>query len=252
MAKAPTTVTSVPDLLRRLLAEDPGRPRLTWYGTGHERVELSAKTLENWVAKTANFLLDEIDAEPGTTVGLDLPVHWRSVVWLLAAWTVGAHAVVPPAALAGTTRLDAVVTPHVAAPPEVIAGALVVVSLPALASRYAGELLPGAIDAATEVRLQPDAFPAVGRPSPDSPALTVTGEGGNPVTLTHGELFDLAVAAGEPERLLSDAGPSFAVDAYLRPLLGGGSVVLHHDLTTLGTGDLEHLIAQEGITRLLA
>ena len=40
-------------------AGDPARPLLTWYddGTG-ERVELSGATLGNWVAKTANLLVD--------------------------------------------------------------------------------------------------------------------------------------------------------------------------------------------------
>jgi uncharacterized protein (TIGR03089 family) len=247
---------SVPELLRRMIAEDPGRPRVTWYGPDSERVELSAKTLENWVAKTANFLLDEVDAEAGTTIGLDLPVHWRSVVWLLAGWSVGAHLVVPPdAMLPGTARLDAVVTPHVAAPPSVVTGALVVVALPALATRYSGDLPPGGIDAATEVRLQPDAFPAVSRPSPDARALTVPGPGG-PQAISHGDLFAAAPAAlagtlaGSAPRVLTDAGPQLAVDAYLRPLLAGGSLVLHHDLTSIGTGGRTHLIAQEGVTEL--
>jgi uncharacterized protein (TIGR03089 family) len=74
----------------------PGRPRVTWYGPGGERVELSGKTLLNWVSKTANLLVDELDAEPGTAVGIDLPAHWRTVSWLLATWAAGAHALVAP------------------------------------------------------------------------------------------------------------------------------------------------------------
>ena len=45
---------------------DPARPLLTYddRGTG-ERVELSATTTANWVAKTANLLVDELDLEAG-------------------------------------------------------------------------------------------------------------------------------------------------------------------------------------------
>src|SRR3954447_9490736 len=85
---------SVPELLRAMVASDPGRPRLTWYGPDGERIELSARTLENWVAKSANLLMEEFDAGPGTRIAVRLPPHWRTATWLLAAWTVGACAVV--------------------------------------------------------------------------------------------------------------------------------------------------------------
>ena len=47
------------------IAADPARPLLTWYddATG-ERTELSGATLANWVAKTANLLVDEVGPEP--------------------------------------------------------------------------------------------------------------------------------------------------------------------------------------------
>lgn len=45
---------------------DPAAPLVTFYddATG-ERVELSARTFDNWVAKTANLLQDELNAGPG-------------------------------------------------------------------------------------------------------------------------------------------------------------------------------------------
>src|SRR5659263_308757 len=95
----------LPGLLAQLTAE-PGRPRLTWYAPA-ERVELSGHVLDNWVTKTANLLVEEYDAGPGTRVLLDLPVHWRSVVWAFAAWRVGACVIVPGPS---TTRVDLVVT----------------------------------------------------------------------------------------------------------------------------------------------
>jgi acyl-CoA synthetase (AMP-forming)/AMP-acid ligase II len=36
-----------------------------------ERVELSAWTFDNWVAKTANLLRDDLAVEPGSTLSLD-------------------------------------------------------------------------------------------------------------------------------------------------------------------------------------
>src|SRR5262249_8331331 len=56
-------------LLAQALARDPGRPLLTYYddATG-ERAELSATTLANWVAKTANLLQDELALSPGDRV----------------------------------------------------------------------------------------------------------------------------------------------------------------------------------------
>src|SRR5690242_17672189 len=131
---------SVPELLQARLSADPGRPRLTWYGPDGERVELSARTLENWVAKSANLLMEEFDAGPGTRIAVRLPAHWRTATWLLAAWTVGACAVVrrePPDDSAGGPdgpAPDVVVTADPAA--AVSAGAdpasVVAVALPAL------------------------------------------------------------------------------------------------------------------------
>ena len=82
-------------LLRRLVESDPGRPRITVYDdtdspTRGERIELSARVLANWVTKAANALQDELDVGVGTVVRLDLPPHWRTAYWALAAWSVGA------------------------------------------------------------------------------------------------------------------------------------------------------------------
>ncbi|MGF7238961.1 MAG: hypothetical protein ACQSGP_29015, partial [Frankia sp.] len=57
----PVTGYGVAAALARRLATDPARPMLTFYDdqTG-ERTELSATTLDNWVAKTANLLTDSL------------------------------------------------------------------------------------------------------------------------------------------------------------------------------------------------
>ncbi|MBK5307365.1 MAG: hypothetical protein JJD92_11820 [Frankiaceae bacterium] len=49
---------------------------------GTARVELSGATTANWVAKTANLLIDSLDGP--RTVGVLLPLHWQAVVVLLA------------------------------------------------------------------------------------------------------------------------------------------------------------------------
>src|SRR5690554_3374176 len=116
-------------LLLRALTADPGRPRLTWYGPDSERIELSGHVLDNWVTKTANLLVEEFDAGPGTRVLIDLPPHWRAVVWALAVWRTGAHVVLDP------DVVDVVVThrPRAVPPAGLVARPeLVAVALPAL------------------------------------------------------------------------------------------------------------------------
>ncbi|WP_245605724.1 TIGR03089 family protein, partial [Promicromonospora kroppenstedtii] len=103
MQIAPRSGGPVPDVASLLarLAADGGRPRLTWYGDDGERVELSGAVLANWASKTVNLLVEEFDAAPGTTVVVDLPVHWRAAVWTLAAWRTGATVALPDAAVGG-------------------------------------------------------------------------------------------------------------------------------------------------------
>ena len=56
-------MTTVGARLAAFVAVDPTRPLLTWYDDGNgERVELSGATLANWVAKTANLLVNKFIA----------------------------------------------------------------------------------------------------------------------------------------------------------------------------------------------
>jgi uncharacterized protein (TIGR03089 family) len=91
-----------------LAERQPGRygdkPFLTWYDDAREqRVELSFKTFDNWVAKVANLLVDELDAGPGDRVAVALAGHWQAAVVLAACWRAGAGvvAVDPDAAGSG-------------------------------------------------------------------------------------------------------------------------------------------------------
>ena len=81
-------------LLDPLLKRDPVGPRITYYddATG-ERIEVSAVTLANWAAKTANLLRDELGAGPGSRVAVLLPAHWQTAAVLLGAWWIGAEVV---------------------------------------------------------------------------------------------------------------------------------------------------------------
>jgi uncharacterized protein (TIGR03089 family) len=164
MNHASRTLTDA--LLDPILASDPAGPRVTFYddATG-ERVELSALTLTNWAAKTANLLRDEFALEPGARVCVLLPAHWQTAAVLLGAWWAGAEVVLEPderaeVALVSVDRLD-----DVDDVPEVA-----VLSLDAF-GRPVPDLPVGITDYATSVRVHGDQF----RPTVAGPALAGAG-----------------------------------------------------------------------------
>ncbi|WP_085528664.1 TIGR03089 family protein [Kocuria massiliensis] len=65
------------------------QPAIVWYGLNGERVELSGKVLENWIAKSANLFVDELDAAHGDVLTLHAPPHWRSIAAALGALRAG-------------------------------------------------------------------------------------------------------------------------------------------------------------------
>ncbi|NMR20887.1 TIGR03089 family protein [Cellulomonas fimi] len=234
-----------------LVTADPGRPRLTWYGPGGERIELSGAVLANWVAKTTNLLVEEFNAGPGVRVGLDLPAHWRTVVWALAAWRCGACVVLGEEAGAA----DVVVTDR----PDRHDGAaqLVAVGLPALARRFDGELPRGAVDAAEAVMTYGDVVGWVPEVEPGVDAL----DAATADRLAHSGLMSWALdAATAPPgaRILVrlDQGRSDAVTTALQGVLGilardGSAVMLAPQLADELDADrarLERLAATERVT----
>jgi hypothetical protein len=268
----------VPALIRRLL-EDPGRPRVTWYGPDGERVELSGKVLDNWVAKTANLLVDELDAGPGSRVVVDLPPHWRTVVWLLAVWSTGACVVVEDLAPGGTGDgpgddggdgvgvgaagaqdggpVDILVTAEPAGAAALSwagkADRVVAVALSALAASFGPGLPDDALDAAVEVRTFGDVFVPFVRPTPSDQAYVATRGGDRPSVLgvPYGELLRFVSAqaglSGDVRLLTGGPGTDVLLD-LLGPLVAEGSVVLHHAPASLDEPAAEHLRAQEGVT----
>lgn len=231
----------VPTLLQRLPAE-PGRPRVTWYGADGERVELSGAVLVNWVTKTTNLLVEEFDAGPGTHVLLDLPAHWRTLVWALAAWRAGACVRTPGTDAAAA---DVVVTDR----PDEHPGAadLVVVTLPALARAYPGTLPPGAVDAAAAVMTYGDALGHVPAPDAHAPALA---------DVPHGTLLARVPLPAPGARALRAASPDRVTAADLATALGvlgaDGSLVLVSAGTAAALRDdaarHERLAGQENVT----
>lgn len=132
------------------LAADSARPRVTYYNdaTG-ERIELSGSTVLRWVNKAGNWLQDEMDAAPGTTVRVDIPQdHWRAVYWILATWAVGA-------VLSDDPDADVRV---------------------AMDDPAADLSEPEASLAASEITGQPDAFTPYVDPGPDDLAVDLGGE----------------------------------------------------------------------------
>lgn len=172
----------IPTLLRTITG-DPGRPRLTWYGPGGERTELSGHVLDNWVTKTTNLLVEEHDAAPGTRAHLDLPPHWRSVVWALAVWRAGAEVVCDaPTAAGGPVDLVVTYRPeeHVpAAPTTTVLG----VALPSLARALPAPVPAGVDDATSAALTYGDALGYV--PATDATATALTTPAG---PVLHGDL----------------------------------------------------------------
>ncbi|QDW29126.1 TIGR03089 family protein [Arthrobacter sp. KBS0702] len=230
------------ELMTALRSGQSTSPRLTWYGPDAERVELSGRVLDNWVAKTSNLLQDELDAEPGTRLRLDLPAHWKSVVLALAAWQLGMEVVLD----AAEAELIATAEPD----PAAAGGAfetVVAVALPALAMRWPGELPSGVVDYAAEVRSHGDFFMPHVDPEPDRPAVRTAA---GPVH-THGGLLAGFAAAGQASeaglRLLVRAadGLETVLAQALAAWQGDGSVVLVHPDVPV----TERLLSDERVSR---
>ena len=264
MSLPSTPVTHIADL-QRLIIRDPGRPRVTWYGEDGERVELSGAVLHNWINKTVNLLVEEFDAAPGTRVLLDLPPHWRAIVWGLAAWRTGATLVVLPDAPASgavgpedqpaepalldlARDVDVVVTSRPAAWTGPRAP-VVAVPLPALARRFDGDLPAGAIDAGSAVMTYGDQIGWVEEVDLATVAL-------EPGAVLHGELVTWAARLGDDVSpgarvLVQEGDASRLLRRALQVLASDGSVVvLSPALTTVLAQDparLERLRTSERV-----
>lgn len=197
-------------LLQAALKRDPAGPLITYYddGTG-ERTELSATTLANWVAKTANLLSDEADVQPGQAVAVLLPAHWQTAVILLALWSIGAR----PIPELGDTA--AVIADEPRLPAALDTGATDVVGLSlAPMNRPLTDPPAGVLDFAAEVLSAGDAFNA-SQPSGQMETMAAC-EWATEVGLTD---TDRVLIAGS-------FGAEHALDWLLTPLVAQASIVL--------------------------
>jgi uncharacterized protein (TIGR03089 family) len=243
------------DLLAAALRRNAASPLVTFYDdVSAERTELSATTLANWVAKTANLLQEEFDVGPGSTVALALPVHWQTAAVLLGVWSCGA-AVLDTAGeddgrLEGTTVVlaDADRLPPLE---ELDLPELMGLSLHPLGLGMAGYVGP-ARDFALEVRAHGDLFSPWQPVDPAAPGLLLGG-----LELTLGGLVDtatelagrLGLTTGDrvlvDERTATEAGP---VAWLLAPLAAGASLVLCRSAAPAG---LLHRAEVERVTATL-
>jgi uncharacterized protein (TIGR03089 family) len=204
--------------LHRWIGGHGGSPLLTYYdlSTG-ERTELSGVSVANWVDKTSNLLVDELDVGTGDAVELALaernPGHWVTLVWQLACWQVGAIITL------GRRNAATVV---VVGPAESTAATpgipVLICSLHPLGLPLT-EPTPGALDYALEVRTQPDqhaGFPQSGLAVAWHDLVR---------QLTQADL--VSEAATDRRRLIRPSDPwTTTRDGLIAPLLGAGSSVL--------------------------
>ncbi|GAB3538150.1 TIGR03089 family protein [Arthrobacter tecti] len=246
-----TNISSVAGLLESFRAASSS-PKLIWYGETNERIELSGRVLENWVAKTSNLLVEELDADESTVVAMNLSPHWKSLIWALACWQVGARSAIaePPAEADIRLSMEADV-----ADKDVAANGVSVLIAPgALDVRWPGELPVGSVDYAASVRSYGDVY----LEEPARPDSVLATDGVR--SLTFQDLLSAPLAAedesasGQPENddgvWLVPAGLPLGtvLAAVVRIWAGGGAVVLVHP----GVEVTDRLLAGERITARLA
>lgn len=229
--------------LRDRIRRDPAAPMLTYrdLATG-ERMELSAASLGNAIAKTAGLLRDELDAEPGDIIGVSLPHHWQRVVWMGACAATGT--VFAPGAAPEDCAVLVVDRAHLG-----LAGAAredVLVSLAPFGLPDGAPVPAGVVEAAVAMRGHPDVFVPWTEPADGDPLLAresaLTQEG--VMRVAADELARRGIGTGDRFTLL-DGDPDADILGLAGPLVCGGAVVMvaHPD-----SGDLAATLREEGVS----
>ncbi|PRW62654.1 TIGR03089 family protein [Actinopolyspora mortivallis] len=229
-------------LLSPLLTRGAPRPLITHYDEAvGGRVELSRATVANWAAKTANWLTEELDVEPGTPVAVRLPAHWQTAGILLGAWWCGARVVHSPSAA------EAAFVPGDRIAEGEGSGATVAVALDALGGSVSC-LDEDVVDFASEVRIRGDEFTPLIPVSGDTPAL---------LDSTVDEVVRAAreraetLGIGGNDRVLSALDwtlPHGVLDGLLAVLAAGASLVQLSGLDDADSGVLDKRRADERTT----
>lgn len=218
-------MTSPEQSFDALLRANPSRPFVTYYDEAiGERMELSAKSLANWVAKTHHLLGDTLGLGPGDRALLAVSAHWCAVPAMLGCLTAGLELVT-----AGAAEV-AFVMPDRADEAGAVAEVFTLVD-----------------DYAAAVRPQPDIWAGVqfaaGPDDPCLPGLTRA----ETVARARERAAELGLSSGARVLSVRDwSGPADWIDTLLAPLAVGGSVVY---LT--GTDDpavVERRAGQERVT----
>jgi uncharacterized protein (TIGR03089 family) len=208
---------TVPDAFAAALAAgDPARPLLTWYddATG-DRAELSGATLANWVAKTANLLVDGCGLGAGDTAAVDAPPHWQTGAVLLGCWSAGLRVAAdhPDVVFTAADRAAA----HAGTGAEVYGMALAPLAAPMR------QPPPGVADYVSEVRLHGDHFHPAVPVGADDPATDLTQAALCAAAAARAGV--LGIGAGARVLIVAQAHPD-PLDWLLAPLVAGASVVL--------------------------
>ena len=199
------------------------------------RLEISGRVARQWASKIGGLLRDELDAEPGDVLAVDLPPSWRAPVWTLGALVVGLAPRLPeesgtrpdgtgalpdgPGAAVGAPLATVTHEPSAAG---VDAGSVLALAEASMSMRWTGDLPQGALDASSETLAQPDELILAPEPAEDDPVLRAA-------SAARQELAAGARTAFVP------TGTADAVTWVLASWLTGGSAVL---LPT-GTSEVE-------------
>lgn len=248
-----------PQDFTRLLDQMAARPTpaVVFYGHDGGRVELSGRVLENWVAKTANLLVDDLGLMPGDHVLVDASLHWRTAVVIAAAWRLGAVVVLSGAADAPSgAENGAAASPRTSHPVELAviqdpgeaaatssaaekagtlpgvqsAAEVMALAYPGLAMSLEPERLPaGAIDYCAEIRVHGDQWSGASRPGPEDVCLLTPAE-----RLTHARFFSAAAALGDQLQaeaigavhLDADSWSAVSLERLVATWLAGSTAVL--------------------------
>lgn len=202
-------------LTGKLLQGSPAQPLVTHYDdAASTRVELSVATMRNWAAKTANWLVEELDVEPGDRVAVYLPAHWQTAAVLLGAWWCGAEVVTAGAASV------AFVPPGGSAPSSSVTA---VASLDPMGRDLRGDVPSGSLDYIGDARLFGDDY------------LELTPVPGNTLCFMGSTVDEVLAAAavraselglGSGSRVLSTLDwPAHVMDGLVTVLAAGASLV---------------------------
>ena len=237
---------------------DAASPFVTFYNQASgERIELSGTTFDNWVAKTANFLHDDFDVTAGANIGLELPPHWLTPVWIAAIGKVGSTVLAGPRINPRySPLLDAVVVgpDSVTQPPD--ADEVIACSLRPLGLPFSDPLPPGVVDYSAEVRAHGDYFGSPQQVPADQPVLVIgTSAWQQPELLeAAAELAHQWGVTKGGRLLVNDADhdrthPNLWLAQFTVPIVADCSVVIVRNATS---GELDHIAQQEQVTAIAA